>query len=434
MFERVLLPTDFSAYSDKTVECIGQIPGVKEVILLHVLDATRSPARVWLSRQTLESLDASARKKLDEHRSMLESINLQVKVNVAVSEDGDIRKAILAAAADEQADLIAMGARGKGIISGFLLGSVSSGVLRDSKTNVLLTQYTSAEMMSEQNQAKYCRHILSRVLCPVDFSKPSRNMLEFVRGLKVPEVILVNVIRSAETTEELESSVKRAEAALREMEGILSGGQTGVKSYVRFGNPAIAISEIAEEMDVSLILICRVGQKDYIRDVPLGSTAADVAKLAQRPVLVRYPKITLDVVTRELEKDEFPLVEELWTGYHQQKADRKYDRIFGVFLEGTLVSVARCKQHPDGFEVDGVYTPNEFRGRGYARLAMAELVRACGDQPLYMHSTLDLVAFYAKFGFLPIPEIELPPTIRSRFEFAMGNLEGSNVLPMRRVP
>jgi len=42
------------------------------------------------------------------------------------------------------------------------------------------------------------------------------------------------------------------------------------------------------------------------------------------------------------------------------------------------------------------------------------------------------VAFYKSMGFVPIPEDELPPTIKSRFEFAIGNLEGANACPMQR--
>ena len=40
MFEKVLIPTDFSRYSSKIIECIAEIPGMKEVVLLHVLDAS----------------------------------------------------------------------------------------------------------------------------------------------------------------------------------------------------------------------------------------------------------------------------------------------------------------------------------------------------------------------------------------------------------
>ena len=37
MFERVLIASDFSKHSEQIVNCVGEIPGVKEVILLNVL-------------------------------------------------------------------------------------------------------------------------------------------------------------------------------------------------------------------------------------------------------------------------------------------------------------------------------------------------------------------------------------------------------------
>ncbi len=37
MFEKVLIPTDFSNYAKNVIECIGEIPGVKDVVLLNVV-------------------------------------------------------------------------------------------------------------------------------------------------------------------------------------------------------------------------------------------------------------------------------------------------------------------------------------------------------------------------------------------------------------
>jgi len=51
-----------------------------------------------------------------------------------------------------------------------------------------------------------------------------------------------------------------------------------------------------------------------------------------------------------------------------------------------------------------------------------------------MHSVLNLTEFYGKYGFFSIREDELPPTIRERFAFAGGQLEGANVEPMKREP
>ena len=140
----------------------------------------------------------------------------------------------------------------------------------------------------------------------------------------------------------------------------------------------------------------------------------------------------MTAIARELTKEEFPLAEAVWEHYRQQKADPVADRIFGVFVDGRCVGVARCKRHVDGLEVDGVFTLEEFRGKGLADLAVGELVKNCGKDVLYMHSTLVLVKFYRKFGWKPIPETELPITIKERLIFCLGEMEGCNAVPMRR--
>ncbi|MGD0081453.1 MAG: GNAT family N-acetyltransferase [Methanoregula sp.] len=144
--------------------------------------------------------------------------------------------------------------------------------------------------------------------------------------------------------------------------------------------------------------------------------------------------MTGEAGARELGSDEFGLAEKLWEDYHQTKGDPSIDRVFGVFSGNALVSVARCRRHPDGYEVDGVFTPEDRRGHGYAKAAVAALVEACHHDLLYMHAVLGLVPFYQEFGFEPIDENELPPSIKARFAFALGEMEGSNVRPMRRGP
>jgi len=140
------------------------------------------------------------------------------------------------------------------------------------------------------------------------------------------------------------------------------------------------------------------------------------------------------VIVRELSVDEFPLVEALWVHYHGQKTDRTTDRIIGAFVDEDLAAVARCRRHPDGLEVDGVYASEEHRGEGLARMVMEELLRTFGDQVLYLHSTLVLVRFYGSLGFVAIPEDELPPTIKERLAFCFGEMKGCGVAPMRRIP
>jgi signal transduction histidine kinase/GNAT superfamily N-acetyltransferase len=135
---------------------------------------------------------------------------------------------------------------------------------------------------------------------------------------------------------------------------------------------------------------------------------------------------------RELTADEFPRADTVWFEYHETRGDPALDRIFAVILDEGIVSLARYRRHPDGLEVDGIFTPEEHRHRGYSRMAVGALVEACHNDDLSMHAVRSLVPFYQSFGFGIIPERDLPQTIRERYVWAAGNLEGADVQPMHR--
>ncbi|MDD1702337.1 MAG: GNAT family N-acetyltransferase [Methanoregula sp.] len=143
-----------------------------------------------------------------------------------------------------------------------------------------------------------------------------------------------------------------------------------------------------------------------------------------------------EVNVRELVPSEMIRAEkELWINYHQQKADPGRDRLFAAFAGTQIIGVARCARHEDGLEVDAVYVLEDYRLKGFARSVMMSLISECGkNETLFMHSKIDLMDFYGSIGFYPIPEADLPPSIRDRFDFCMGNLKGIDVCPMRRDP
>ena len=171
--------------------------------------------------------------------------------------------------------------------------------------------------------------------------------------------------------------------------------------------------------------------------VPEGNWRIEGATEDAPPAQVTLPGTATEpgtTIVRELLSGEFPIANELWIDYHETKGDPRTDRVFAAFTGSGAVSLARCRRHSDGLEVDAVFTPVQYRGHGYAHLTVRALVEACGSEPLSMHSVLNLTEFYGRYGFVPIREDELPPTIRERFAWAGGALDGANVLPMRRGP
>ena len=226
--------------------------------------------------------------------------------------------------------------------------------------------------------------------------------------------------------------------------GILREKKQQIFEYDAGGHAGIGLFICRQIVEVTDMTIQETGIEGkgarFVIHVPPGGyriegTSEEAPPLPVSSVPARHlAKHSTGVVVRELVASEFSLAETLWIDYHNTKGDSKTDRIFAAFYGGQAVSVARCKQHTDGFEVDGVFTPVSQRGHGYANAAVWGLVEATGQDTLYMHSVWDLTKFYGNFGFVPIDEKELPPTIRERFAWAGGEMEGANVRPMKRNP
>lgn len=279
MFERVLYATDFSDYAQKITECLGEIPGIKEIIVLHVIDTKR----IAYGEESESVLIKKAELALQEQKNRLESIGKTVETRVKV---GIPSREILRVANEENVSLVVMGARGVSLIKDILLGSVSSDVLRYGKTNLLIMHHKIAEQFERQAFEKYCDRIFSKVLYPTDFSKNAEQTLSILRQIpNIGKIILVHVVDKGETKEELDTFVKEAGKKLKEIQERLADAGFNVEYHVHIGNPAYEINRVADEEDVSLIAIGTRG-KGLIEEIRLGSTAENVVRNAKKPVLV----------------------------------------------------------------------------------------------------------------------------------------------------
>ncbi len=430
MFPKVLVAADFSRHADRTFECIGEIPRMEYILLVHVMDVGETAAASHGSSSPKEVAQAL----LDGKKDYLEKIiGVPVRTFLIEGVDGDVAGPISRIAKEENVSLIIMGDHKKGFLHSLFSSSVTEDVIRRSRIDLLAMYFWGIEDPHSGLNEKFCRNIFSHVLCAVDFSKPSENTIRYLDSMKfVRRVTLLHVVdpKSRDSGTEKDSAVNLLEDAGESF----SSHKSMVTTRIATGDAVQEILRVAEEDDVSLIMLARFGRSDYMKNIPLGHVAAGVYLKTGRPVFITSPHISLNVTAREITHGEYPLAETVWLDYHQQKADPAADRVFGAFVEGTLAALARCKRHPDGLEVDAVFVPGEFRGMGYARKAVQALVTACGNEPLFMHSTLDLIEFYGGFGFRKIAEAELPRTIRDRFVFAEGDMKSIQVQPMRRDP
>jgi nucleotide-binding universal stress UspA family protein len=280
MFEKILFPTDFSAYAKKTLDCIAGIPGIRDIILLHVVEKARSP------RGGGEIFFQTGENFLKEEKQYLEKQSPNIRVTTTVKISSDTGDAIVEEAEEKGVSLIVIGARGKSLVEGILLGSVSGAVLRRGRTNILIMRHKIVESLTGKTFELSCPMILSRVLCPIDFSPFSDNAVAILsRTTGVGEVIILHVVSQGETDAEIGDAVRKANNQLDSIRSILAKKGIEARPIVRTGDPALEITRIADEEDVSVIWMSSHG-KGWFRELLLGSTAYSVAMNARRPVII----------------------------------------------------------------------------------------------------------------------------------------------------
>jgi nucleotide-binding universal stress UspA family protein len=304
MFEKILVLTDFSAYAHKFLECIGDLPEVKDVVILNVV--SKNPqAKAW--DPVAKASDAERKLAKDKKIVKAPGVNVTVRAVSVAGEDivTEIPMAIQKVANEENVSLVVMGARGKSFIQSVLLGSMTRNLLRSGDKHLLIMRYKMAggsgsvpvgahkslvkvaePPRGPEMLEKFGDKILSKVLIPTDFSQPAEAAFSAIRGMKgVGEIVLLHVVSKGESKEEIEAEVNHAAERLKcicQEPGI---GGVKVTPRVAVGNPTEVIRSMAEEEDVSMIALSSVGE-NALRVGKIGNVTYDVANTANRPVLV----------------------------------------------------------------------------------------------------------------------------------------------------
>jgi nucleotide-binding universal stress UspA family protein len=282
MFSKVLFATDLSIYSSASLECVSEMPGVREVILLNVIDATHPSKRGWVYDDAIKNSE----KELENQKKHLLLSGIDARVRVEVITTGEVAETIVRVAKEEDVSLIVTGARGKGLVSRVLLGSVSKGVLQGTRGGVLIIRNRVVELPKGPKYEKLCPGIFSKILFPTDFSDHASAVVPILEGIEgLGKVILLHVVTRGETKEEIDISMETAQQRLEAIaEGLKRAGKEA-EVVVHLGSPTDEIIHLAENEDVSLIVMGRHGH-GRVREMVLGSTAYMVAKRAKRPVLI----------------------------------------------------------------------------------------------------------------------------------------------------
>lgn len=293
MFEKVLLPTDFSSDSQRILGYVRYIPGVRKVTFLHVVKT------LSLSQEEFDQDTPVGNPEIliEDNRKALEkagvTADLAVETIVQTITQGDIPLTILEKAETEKVSLILMGARAKNTETTVLTRSISANVIRSAKIPVLLMRFPPESCTKDDH-----RNIFSCVLVPVDFSKPSVQTIALVKGIPTAErVILLHVVNKgkSDTTEaSVQAAVKAAEEKLTAIQQDLASA--GITAEIRActGYAPEEINATAERDDVTLILMSPYGE-GWTRNLMtlfIGSTTSAVIRRVHRPILVTTGTMT----------------------------------------------------------------------------------------------------------------------------------------------
>ena len=143
---KILVPTDFSDYSDKALKQALDIAKQynAKVFLFHVIprEVNRCVADVCLGDDVVRDLEDQLNTRAQENlQKQLGKFPQSQEVSVTTEIGKGIPyEAILQEAEDNGIDLIVIASLGKSGIARFLIGSVSRNVLKGAKCPVLLTK------------------------------------------------------------------------------------------------------------------------------------------------------------------------------------------------------------------------------------------------------------------------------------------------------
>ncbi len=291
---RVLLATDGSEHSEEAAKFLTRFnfSPDDEINILHAISWIPI-MREWESlAEDFEKIrNEIVPRILDSAASILEPTGAKISTSFT---EGHADKAIVEAAADMDADLVVMGARGVKGIGMHLIGSVTKLVALHSPKPVLIVKHPH-----EYTPGKF------KVLFPSDDSEHSISIGKVLSGMPLPEeteVTLLHVIFTALSdiperfSLEIDDRIKNIVASTREWENSesakilektsenLGNRFSNIKKLTKFGDPPAEILNAAEDINADLIVVGTRGMRG-IKGV-IGSVSRYILSHSTYSVLI----------------------------------------------------------------------------------------------------------------------------------------------------
>ena len=290
----ILVPTDFSPRTDTALAyALGLARQFRaEVHLLHVIGPLEGEAYSPL-RYTPEAavLHHDPQKNIYDllEATLARHDSHGVEVELVKQRGIKPAPAILDYARREHIDLMIIGTHGAHGVRRLWLGSVAEEIIHQAPCNVLVVH--------ERDTAEAAPRTIKRVLTPIDFSPPSRMLIEHAQALAAlynAEVDLLHVIETPSflkpitglaTLGDLAPDVgAKAEAYLTQLCNEAADASVSIRTHLDEGQPAARIVHHAQTHATDLIVMATRGLSGLKR-LLLGSVTERVVRAAPCPVL-----------------------------------------------------------------------------------------------------------------------------------------------------
>jgi len=299
MYKRALVPLDGSRAAEAILPYIERIAGPLEMEIVLIMAVSLAPEEVIgvaprFGQDSPAHREGAAQRYLESPVTDLRTKGVRARARVALGEPA---AAIVAAAREAGADLIAMTTHGRSGLGRLLFGSVAESVLRAAPIPVFLLRMTETARAATAPTTE-ARLSVERVLFATDFSDAALAAWPTARSLAAAfeaQVILEHVIPPLTYREDLPRETfapylaeARAKAE-RELDKLRAeAGGLKVKPRVDEGWPADQIVRAAAEERADLIVMGTMGRSGVGR-VLVGSVAAHVVRVASCPVVAVGP-------------------------------------------------------------------------------------------------------------------------------------------------
>ncbi len=294
LFKHAIVGLDQSEASDLIMKCIPHLKkfGTKKVTLVTVVPVPYSGERTEFSTD-------QERKRLKKYKKELEKHGLVVETDLRSGVHFYPATEILSSARENDADYVVIANRGYSKVQEMLLGSTATEVLQRSEfpvylINIEVDWHDDDKKARELVLAQSAEDSFNHVLHATDFSKTARRAFDVVREFDkngvIGKVSLIHVqghhAIALSDPASREKLTDQNRIQLEELRNDLSDNtRENAETIVTFGSPAKEISNAADEINATMLVIGAQG-KGFIEKFFIGGVSNQLTRISKVPVLL----------------------------------------------------------------------------------------------------------------------------------------------------